>query len=67
MIRQEDVTPGFRATCQAILRARGEFADALRVAEGHEAFEEEQQKKRRMLDGIDAGLLLRSLIVAVKP
>jgi hypothetical protein len=46
LILQEDVT---------LLRARGELEDALRIAEGHEAFEEEQQKKRWMLEGIDAG------------
>jgi hypothetical protein len=55
LILQEDVTAGFRTTCEALLRARGELEDALRIAEGHEAFEEEQQKKRWMLEGIDAG------------
>ena len=58
---------GFRATCEAIIRARTELEDALRVEEGHEVHEEEQQEKRSMLEGIDEGLLLRSLIVAVKP
>ncbi len=66
VIRQEDVTAGFRATCEAMIRARTELEDALRVEEGHEVYEEEQHKKRSMLEGIDEGLLLRSLIVAVK-
>ncbi len=66
VILVEDVTPLFRTTCEAILRARGEVEDELRVAEGPHAFEEEQQKKRRMLEGIDEGLLLRSLVVAGK-
>ena len=64
---QEDVTAGFRATCEAMTRARTELEDALRVEEGHEVYEEEQQKKRSILKGIDEGLLLRSLIVAVRP
>jgi hypothetical protein len=40
--------------------------DALRAEEGDERYEEEQQDKRGMLQGIDEGLLRRSLIVAVK-
>ena len=67
VIRQEDVTAGFRTTCHAILRARSELEDALRVEEGPELYEVEQQKKRSMLEGVDEGLLLRSLIVAAKP
>ncbi len=64
---QEDVTAGFRATCDAIIQARTQLEDALCVEEGHEVYEEEQQKKRSMLGGIDEGLLFRSLLVAVKP
>ncbi len=67
VIRQEDVTAGFRTTCDAILRARTKLEDALRVEEGSEVYEEEQQKKRTMLEGVDEGLLLRCLIVAAKP
>ena len=67
VVLQEDVTAGFRATDEAMIRARTELEDALRVEEGHEVYEEEQQKKRSMLKGIDEDLLLRSLIVAVKP
>ena len=67
VIRQEDVTAGFRTTCHAILRARSKLEDALRVEEGPELYEVEQQKKRSMLEGVDEGLLLRSLIVAAKP
>ena len=65
-IQQEDVTAHFRVTCEAILRARIELEETLRVEEGWEVFEEEQQKTRNMLLGIDQGLLLRSLIVAEK-
>ncbi len=66
VVRQEDVTSDFRTTCETILRARGELEEALRAEEGPEAYEEEQQKKRNMLLGIDQGLLLRCLIVAEK-
>lgn len=66
IIRMEDVTTLFRSTCEAILRARCALEGALRSAEGSDAFEEEQQQKRRMLKGIDEGLLLRSLVVAAK-
>ncbi len=66
VIRREDVTAHFRMTCEAIVRARTELEDALRAEEGDEGYEEEQQDKRGMLQGIDEGLLLRSLIVAVK-
>ena len=66
VVRQEDVTSDFRITCVSFLRARSELEEGLRVEEGPEAFEEEQQSKRSMLLGIDRGLLLRSLIVAEK-
>ncbi len=66
VVRQEDVTSDFRITCEALLRARSELEEALRAEEGPETFEEEQQKKRSMLLGIDQGLLLRCLIVAEK-
>ncbi len=65
--RAEDVTTDFRATCLALLRAREEHAEQLRVEEGEEVFEEEWGRKARMLEGIDAGLLRRSLVVAVRP
>ena len=66
VVRQEDVTSDFRVTCEAVLRARSELEKALRAEEGPEVFEDEQQKKRSMLLGIDQGLLLRCLIVAEK-
>ena len=66
VIRREDVTARFRTTCEAIVRARTELEDALRAEEGDEGYEEEQQDKRGMLQGIDEGLLRRLLIVAVK-
>ncbi len=61
-----DVTAEFRATCEALLRARDELAGQLRREEGEEVFEEERSRKARMLEGIEAGLLLRRLVVALQ-
>lgn len=62
----DDVTRTFRNTTAAMLRARGERETELRMAEGDELFEQEMDKKCRMLEGIDAGLLVRSVLVGVK-
>lgn len=61
-----DVTDTFLETCQAIHRARGEREAELRREEGDEAYGQEQEKKRKMVVGIERGLLRRSLIVARK-
>ncbi len=66
VIVQDDVTAAFSDTCGAILRAREQFEAALRAAESDAAYDEEQTKKRNMLEGISEGLLQRSLIVADK-
>lgn len=63
----EDVTAELKATAQAILDARSRFEDELRSAEGDEFFEEEQIKKTGIVDGVERGLLLRSLVCARKP
>lgn len=64
VIAQEDVTAQFRMTCEAFLRARRGLEESLREEEGDEAYEDELCKKLSMLQGIDEGLLLRSLVVA---
>ena len=61
-----DVTDPFRATSAAILRARAEHEAELRAVDGDEAYEDDQQRKVSVQIGIDEGLLLRSLVVAVK-
>ena len=63
---QEDVTDDFYDTGAAIVRARERLEADLRAAEGHGAYEEEQAKKRRYVQGIREGLLERSLLIAVK-
>ena len=59
-----DRTEAFAQTCASILRIRGELQVGLRSEEGDEAFEEELTKKRNMLEGIQTGLLRRSLLTA---
>lgn len=66
LVLSENVTPEFETTCRAILGARRELESELRRADGDSAFEEEQEKKGRLLRGISEGLLMRSLHVAVK-
>lgn len=60
-----DVTDNFRATCAALLRARRGLAHELRAEEGDEAFDQELRAKEAMLEGIDGGLLQRSLVVGL--
>ena len=60
-----DVTENFRATCAALLQARRGLARELRAEEGDEVFEDELRAKEAMLEGIDEGLLQRSLIVGL--
>lgn len=67
IVEEEDATSPFQATCEAILRARVELEHELRTEEGDALFEEEQRKKRHMLEGIARGLLRRTLLVATKP
>ena len=53
IVLTEDVTDAFRTTCAALAAARKDLEDELR-------------KKNAMLQGIDEGILRRSLIVATK-
>jgi hypothetical protein len=66
VILDEDVTEDFRATYEAILRARRDLEDELRGEEGDVVFEEELEKKALTLQGISEDLLRRSLLVASK-
>ena len=66
VVHYEDITTEFRATCASILQARGALEADLRADEGDEAYEQELDKKRRMLEAIDAGLLVRSAVVGIK-
>ena len=66
VVVKEDVTDAFRATCAALVAARRDLEDELRADEGDDFYEEEQRKKNAMLQGIDEGVLCRSLVVANK-
>ena len=67
VVHREDVTPQFRAGCEALLRAHTHLESTLRAEEGDEVFEEERTRKTAMLTGVREGLLVRSLVVAVAP
>ena len=62
----QDVTDAFRVTCAALAAARRDLEDELRADEGDDFYEEERRKKNAMLQGIDEGILRRSLVVANK-
>ncbi|MEE2790180.1 MAG: hypothetical protein VX453_00940 [Acidobacteriota bacterium] len=61
-----DVTEAFRSTCAALAAARRDLENELRIDEGDDFYEEERRKKNSMLQGIDEGILRRSLVVASK-
>lgn len=64
-VSEEDVTTTFAQTAAALLEAREALVDVLRAEEGEEIYQEEYSKLRDMVLGIDEGLVLRALIVAV--
>ena len=66
VVVKEDVTDAFRATCAALVAARRDLEDELRADEGDDFYEEERRQKNAMLQGIDEGILCRSLVVANK-
>lgn len=60
----EDWTDALRAVaCRTITALEGAAAE-IRAAEGDVVFDEEMGKKTRMVEGIDRGLLARTLVVA---
>ena len=63
-IIQIDVTDSFLLTCRSLIAARERRAAELRLEEGDGPFEEEQAKMRKVVEGVEAGLLERSLLVA---
>ena len=66
LLLTEDVTEAFRSTCAALAAARRNLENELRIDEGDDFYEEERRKKDAMLQGIDEGILRRSLVVASK-
>jgi hypothetical protein len=53
-----------RDTLVHTLRVLAANEAELRAAEGDDTFEEERAKKERLLEGVEAGLLRRTLVVA---
>jgi hypothetical protein len=66
VVYQEDVSADFRTIADSLFKARAEVEGVLRAEEGDDVYEDEQQRRRGMVDGVDAGLLLRSIVVARK-
>jgi hypothetical protein len=66
-VQEIDLTAEFLITTSAWFEGRERRAKELREAEGEELFEERQRDSAMQLEGIEAGLLRRSLFVATKP
>ena len=66
IVLTEDVTESFRSTCAALAAARRDLENELRIDEGDDFYDEERRKKNTMQQGIDEGILHRSLVVASK-
>lgn len=63
-VEETDVTEEFLITARAWYEGRERYADELRAADGHAAFEERQHDSRLQIEAIEAGLLRRSLFVS---
>ena len=64
---QIDLTEEFLRICRVLVDVTQRYSARLRQEQGEAVFEEEQAKRRRYIEGIEAGLLCRSLLVATKP
>ncbi len=62
-----DVTDTFLSTCSSFIQVRERYEDELRLAEGDDEYEEQQEKKRGLVEGITTGVLRRSLLGGIKP
>jgi hypothetical protein len=65
-IKQLDTTDQWLATTSSFIKARQRHEQGLRQAEGDEAYEEEQTKKRGLVEGMTAGILRRCLVQGIK-
>jgi len=61
-VRQVDTTDQWLDTTSTFIKARERHEEGLRIAEGDEAYEEEQAKKRGLVEGMTAGILRRCLV-----
>lgn len=65
-VERTDVTPQFRATVEAMQRAVSRWDTELRAEQGEEEYLAGCERARAMLLGIQEGLLLRSMVTAMK-
>jgi hypothetical protein len=63
-VEQVDTTDQWLATTSSFIMARERHEKGLRLAEGDEAYEEEQAKKRGLVEGMTVGILRRCLVYA---
>jgi len=61
-VRQVDTTDQWLATTSSLIQVRDHHERGLRLAEGDDAFEEEQAKKRGLVAGMTEGILRRCLV-----
>ena len=59
-----DWTHGLRAVAERTITGLEGASEAIRLAEGDAVYEEELSKKARMVEGIDRGVLVRTLVIA---
>ena len=61
-IEQVDTTAQWLATTSSFIKARERHEEGLRLVEGDKAYEEEQAKKKGLIEGMTTGILLRCLV-----
>lgn len=66
-VEQVDTTDRWLETTSLFITARERHEEGLRLAEGDEAFDEEQAKKRGLVDAITTGILRRCLVSGKAP
>ena len=66
-VEQVDTTDQWLATTSSLIRVRDHHEKGLRLAEGDDAFEQEQAKKRGLVEGMTAGILRRCLVAGRVP
>lgn len=67
VLSRTDVTVEFAGTVEAMTEALLADQETLLKEEGSEAFVEELHKKQRMAEGIERGLLRRTVVIARNP
>ena len=66
-IVETDISPEYSRTLRALHEANLRHASGLRRALGLNQFEDRMKSRVRTIEGVDAGILRRSLFVAMRP